>query len=144
MIRAVLDTNVFASALANFCVQDNVPAAILHAAVIRRFQLVTSDVILQELHRTLEKLYFRRWLSGHDLQEITRIMTRRAQQVAIMVHVSGVATHPEDDPILATALSAQVDYLVTGDRRLRDRVPAFHGIPLVFPAQFLETLSRES
>jgi predicted nucleic acid-binding protein len=51
---------------------------------------------------------------------------------------------PEDDPILATALSAHVDYLVTGDQRLRDRVPSFQGIPLVSPAAFLDVLNRES
>jgi predicted nucleic acid-binding protein len=58
--------------------------------------------------------------------------------------VQGVATHPEDDPILATALSAGADYLVTGDRRLRDRVPLFRGIPLISPSEFRDVLSREA
>ena len=144
MIRAVLDTNVLASATANFSVQNSIPAALLHAAVIRRFQLVTSRVILDELHRTLQKPYFRQRLAAQDLQEFERIITRWAIIVPITVHVSGVATHAEDDPILATALSAQVDYLVTGDQRLRKHVPSISGIPLVSPTKFLDTLSRQS
>src|SRR3954463_7631387 len=143
MIRAVLDTSVLASAVANFRVQENTPAALLHAAILRHFQLVISAVILEELRRTLNKPYFRTRVSEQERQEILRILMRRAQQVDLTIQVRGVATHPEDDPILATALSARADYLVTGDHRLRDRVPSFQGIPLVSPAAFLDVLNRE-
>jgi putative PIN family toxin of toxin-antitoxin system len=144
MIRAVLDTNVLASAVGSFYVQNSVPAALLHAAILRRFQLITSAVILEELHRTLQKPYFQQRLPAQDLEEIERIITRWARRIPITVQVHGVAPHREDDPILATAASARVDYLVTGDGRLRKRVPTFSGIPLVSPADFLEILSRES
>lgn len=144
MIRAVLDTNVLASAAGNFYVQDNVPAALLHAAIVRRFQLITSTVILEELHRTLQKPYFQDRLPARDLQEIERIITRWAQPVPITVQVAGVAPHREDDPILATALSARVDYLVPGDQRLRKHVSSISGIPLVSPTKFLDPLSRQS
>ena len=73
---------------------------------------------------------------------LTRLATV-AQYVEIHTQIVGVATHPEDDPILDTALSARADYLVTGDHRLRDRVPSFRGIPLVSPAEFLDVLSRD-
>jgi putative PIN family toxin of toxin-antitoxin system len=144
MIRAVLDTNVLASAVGSFYVHNSVPAALLHAAILRRFQLITSAVILEELHRTLQKPYFQQRLPAQDLEEIERIITRWARRIPITVQVHGVAPHREDDPILATAASARVDYLVTGDGRLRKRVPTFSGIPLVSPADFLEILSRES
>ena len=144
MIRAVLDTNVLASATGSFYVRDSIPAALLHAAILRRFQLITSAVILEELHRTLQKPYFQRRLPAQDLEEIERIITRWARSVPITVRASGVAPHREDDPILATAASARVDYLVTGDGRLREHVPSFSGIPLVSPAEFLEVLTRES
>src|SRR4051794_19427665 len=49
--------------------------------------------------------------------------------VRITTSVQGVATHPEDDLILATALSVRPDYLVTRHRRLRDRVPRFGESP---------------
>lgn len=143
MIRAVLDTNVLASAVGSFYLQHSVPAALLHAAIIRRFQLITSSVILEELHRTLQKPYFQHRLPAQDREEIERIITRWARSVPITVQVSGVAPHREDDPILATAASARVDYLVTGDERLRDHVSSFQGIPLISPAEFLDILTRE-
>src|SRR5215212_8268173 len=143
MIRAVLDTNVLASAVGSFYVQNSVPAALVNAAILRRFQLITSAVILEELHRTLQKPYFQQRLPAQDLVEIERIITRWARSVPITVPVQGVAPHPEDDPILATALSARADYLVTGDRRFRDRVPTFQGIPLISPSEFRDVLDRE-
>jgi predicted nucleic acid-binding protein len=71
------------------------------------------------------------------------LLSKFAEHVAIRRRVAGVATHPEDDPILATALSARADYLVTGDLRLQRRVPTFQGIPLVLAADFLDILNRE-
>ena len=71
-------------------------------------------------------------------------LARVAERAVIRYRVAGVASHPEDDPILATALTARADYLVTGDQRLRNRVSSFSDIPLVSPAEFLEILSRET
>lgn len=42
----------------------------------------------------------------------------RTEWVEVTAVVSGMASHPEDDRILATALSARADILVTGDTQL--------------------------
>lgn len=49
--------------------------------------------------------------------------------------------HAEDDPILATAVSGHAEYLVTGDRSLRRRVPAYRGVRLVTAREFAELLA---
>ena len=64
---------------------------------------------------------------------------RRAQIVHISSEVEGVATHPEDDAILATALSASADFLVTGGRDLLD-LANFRGIQNKSPRDFLSLL----
>jgi predicted nucleic acid-binding protein len=56
--------------------------------------------------------------------------------------VQGVATHPEDDVMLATAISGGVDNLVTGDRRLRE-VGSIEGIAILSPREFLDLLTSE-
>jgi predicted nucleic acid-binding protein len=58
------------------------------------------------------------------------------------VEVSGVATHPEDDLILATAVAANATYLVTGDRKLR-AVGNFRGVTILSPREFLATLEGD-
>ena len=37
----------------------------------------------------------------------------------LTAHISSLATHPKDDQILAAGLSAQVEYLVTGEKKLQ-------------------------
>jgi uncharacterized protein len=144
MIRAVLDTNVLASGALGLTGGVTPPALLLHQWRAGRFGLIISNYIEEELRKTLAQPYFKGRIRSEDRELFLILLTKIAEHVAIRHCVTGIATHPEDDPILATALSAHVDYLVTGDQRLRDRVPSFQGIPLVSPAAFLNVLNRES
>jgi putative PIN family toxin of toxin-antitoxin system len=144
MIRAVLDTNVLASGALGLTGGVTPPALLLQQWRAGRFRLIMSDYIEKELRKALAQPYFTHRIRSEDRELFLILLTKVAEQVAIRRRVTGVATHPEDDPILATALSAHVDYLVTGDQRLRDRVPSFQDIPLVSPAAFLDVLNRES
>jgi predicted nucleic acid-binding protein len=65
---------------------------------------------------------------------------RDATLVAITVPVHDVATHYEDDVVLATAISAVADYLVTGDRQLQ-LLGTIDGIVIVSPREFLDVLA---
>jgi predicted nucleic acid-binding protein len=65
-----------------------------------------------------------------------------AQLIAITVTISGVASHPEDDLVLAAAVSATADYLVTGDKQLQ-RLGAYQGDTIVSPRQFLTLLDAQ-
>src|SRR4051795_344546 len=141
MISAVLDTNVLASAA--IAHPETTLATILDDVVANRFELAISEYILVELRRTLATPYYAARITPAAAARYVRLLISLGTTVRISTFVQGVATHPEDDPILATALSVRADYLVTGDRRLRDRVPSFQGIPLVSPAEFLDILTRQ-
>ena len=116
-------------------------AAILAAWRRGMFLVVVSDHLLVELRRTLASQYFSRRLSPQDIRIYLEFIVGAAQHVPITVQVSGVATHPEDDLVLAAALSGHVDYLVTSDRRFRARVPNYQGVKLLSPAEFLAVLN---
>ncbi len=94
-----------------------------------------SERILLELERTLQTPYFRRRLSSQDIAEALTLLRDEATPTSITTHVTGVATHPEDDLILATAVSAQADYLITGDLQLQ-RLGAYEGVTILSPALF--------
>src|SRR3954449_2283464 len=143
MIRAVLDTNVLASGALGLTGGVTPPALLLQQWRAGRFRLIISAYIEKELRTTLAQPYFKGRIHSEDRELFLILLSKLAEHVAIRRRVTGVATHPEDDPILATALSARADYLVTGDLRLRNRVPTFRGIPLVLAAEFLDILSRE-
>lgn len=56
--------------------------------------------------------------------------------------VSGVATHPEDDLVLATALSGGAQFVVTGDYKLvrLKSLKSYEGLLLLNVHEFLATL----
>ena len=142
MTRAIFDTNLLASGLVGLQIPTSTPGQLLQAWQARRFDLVLSDHILTELLSTLQDPYFRRRLSTRQIQGALRTLRRRSQVTPLTVSVSGVATHPEDDLILAAAVSAGVDYLVTGDGHLQ-RLGTYEGVEIVSPRQFLELLEAE-
>jgi putative PIN family toxin of toxin-antitoxin system len=101
------------------------------------------DPILTELSRTFAKPYFDSRLTAEEAAAALLLLRRQAEIVPITAEVSGVATHPADDVLLATAVSANAEYLVTGDGPLIRRVPEFRGVRLISPRDFLTSLQSQ-
>lgn len=146
MIRAVLDTNVLAS---GFLGGGGAPDLILRAWLRRAFTLIVSADIVAELARTLERPYFQQRFSADRRQATLDLLRRRGEMTRLTAKVAGVATHPEDDLILAAALSAGAEYLVSGDRQLLvsgDRqllaLARYEGITIMAPRPFLAVLGE--
>lgn len=53
--------------------------------------------------------------------------------------VSGVCDDDEDDLVLGTAVKANADYLVTGDKGLL-RIGAYRGVRIVDASEFLDLI----
>jgi len=140
MFSAVLDTNVLASGtLSAF----SPPGQILNAWRKQEFELVISTHIVTELRSTFEKPYFQHRLKKEAVTSFFSLLENEARITSITVRVRGVATHREDDMILATAVSAKADYLVTGDTKLRKKIgTSYKGISLATPEDFLQVLKR--
>ena len=133
----VLDTNVLASAA---IAQPGGSLAMLLAAIWAGvFDLVVSQHILDEFARTLAKPYFTRRIAATDSQTYRAAIARRATLIPITATVQGVATHSEDDLVLATAVSASADYLVTGDGQLQ-RLGSYQGVVILSPHEFVRLL----
>ncbi|MBX3069322.1 MAG: putative toxin-antitoxin system toxin component, PIN family [Thermomicrobiales bacterium] len=136
MTRVVLDANVLAPAFVN-------PTAsagrLLRLWRIGTFSLVTSAPILAELHRTYQDAYYARRLSPELIEAALALLESEAVTVEISVQVLGVASHPEDDLVLATAASANADYLGTRDRQLL-KLGSFRGTQIVHPADLARIL----
>lgn len=50
-----------------------------------------------------------------------------------------ILSDPDDDMILATALAAKADVIVSGDRHLLE-LQSYQGIPILSPRQFLDRM----
>jgi putative PIN family toxin of toxin-antitoxin system len=136
--RAVFDANVLVSGFAN---TSGTPAVLVDHWLAQHFELVVSEVILAEMERAWTKPY---WTSRFTSEKIQQTLTRlhlAAEMIPISAAVRGVATHPEDDLILATAVSANADFLVTGDKQLLT-IGYYEGTRIVSPRDFLTILEQ--
>jgi uncharacterized protein len=141
VITAVLDANVLASGFVR-ANPDSATVQTLDAWRAGRYLLILSEHLLDEVDRTLESPYFARRLSWERRANDMGLLRTRSAVIEITVSVTGVATHPEDDLVLATAVSAGADYLVTGDRKLQ-RLGSYEGVTIVSPRQFLDLLDEQ-
>lgn len=143
MIVAVLDTNVLAAGFIGLIKVDSIPGEVLRRWRARTwFTLVVSEPIFAELHRVLRRPYFTDRLSDHEIEEAFAILHAEAVTQPITDQVSRIAAHPHDDAILATALSARAQFLVTGDKLLVER-GVFRKTRILTPRQFLGVLDQE-
>lgn len=141
MLRAVLDANVYASALVK---PDGPPGRILHLILAdRTFEVVLSKSIIVELRRCLDYPKLRKFIPLDD-DEIDRWILA-LELIADMVmpsrEVRAVADDPDDDHLLAAALEGRAAFLVTGDRHVL-ALGEYEGVRIVTPAEFLKVLGE--
>ena len=141
MIRAVLDTNIVVSAT---IAPAGSPARILALGRSGQFEIVSSSAILTETLRTLQRDRIRRkyQITAVQIEGMRILLEEEASLTPITRQVQGIASHSEDDQILATAISAGADYLVTGDDKLQ-KLGTYQGVTIVSPREFLTILESQ-
>jgi putative PIN family toxin of toxin-antitoxin system len=142
MIRATLDTNVLVAGIVTS--PQTVNGQVIQAWRENKYSLVLSEAILTELSRTLSEPYFSARLTAAQIEATVNLFRSEATIVPLLVTVAGVATHPEDDLILATALSGRAHYLVTRDEKLQEKVQEYKGVSIISPLVFLQRLREDA
>ncbi len=141
-MRAVLDANVIVSGLMGLLASGSPPGEVLRRWRSDEYALIVSGPIMVEVRRALQKPYFTERRSIQLIEATLEIIQQRALMAALTVSVSGIATHPEDDLVLATAVSASADVLVSGDRQLL-KLGSFEGVRILSPRDFLQFLDEQ-
>lgn len=130
--RWVVDTNVLVSAF----LWQGTPARAIELAGEREVQLFTSRALLDELAATLAKRKLARYVAATGLtadqmltsyRRITTLVTARQLDAQ-------VSRDADDDALLACALAARADLIVSGDDDLLS-LRSFNDIPIVTIAQ---------
>jgi uncharacterized protein len=137
-VRAVLDTNVVASGL----LWGGAPRQLLLAAREKKLQLYTSTTLLLELTDILGRAKFARKIAAAQLS-VDQLVERYALLTTVVHPVMIAPTildDPDDDQVLACALAAKAEMIVSGDRHLLD-LQAYRGVRIVRVAEAVSAIS---
>ena len=108
----------------------------------RRFIVLSSNHVLQEVERALGRPFFARTIAAADRAAYLALVRHEAVVLTPHSKVRGVASDSQNDAVLAAALDGGARYLVTGDQALRE-IGRFRGIDIVGPREFLEIVGPE-
>lgn len=133
MIRVVLDTNVYISAL----MFGGLPGLLLDLALVKSFLVLISPALLEELD---EKLRLKFGIASEDMAIIHTKLETFTEIVRPTISLQVVEDDPDDDRVLECAIQGRADFIVTGDRHLL-KLSTYKGIPILTVRRFLEQMN---
>jgi putative PIN family toxin of toxin-antitoxin system len=111
-VKAVFDTNVLIAAF----LTEGLCSGLLIRARKQAFNLVLCDDIIREFEGILMKKFK---LTAIDISEISTIVSEAASEILHKLGpIPNICRDPNDDMIIACAIDAAADYIVTGDEDL--------------------------
>lgn len=126
---AVFDTNVLIAAI----ITEGVCSKLLRRARAKEFYLISCPFIMTEIRRTLSKRFR---LSHEEIASAIEPISEAIDQIIEHnLKVTNICRDRDDDHVLACALAAKAEYLVTGDSDLLE-IKNFQGVKIVTPRGF--------
>lgn len=128
-MKAIFDTNVLVAAF----VTEGICSKLLARGRKKQLHLIVCPVVLQEFERVLIKKFS---ATRNEARSALQIVSDAIHSVVRPSPLGqSVCRDPGDDAILACALEARADYLVTGDVDLLE-LKVFKGVRIVTPRDF--------
>lgn len=139
-MRVVLDTNTLVSAILS---PIGPPRWLLDDARAQVFELCSSPVLMAELLDVVSREKFAKRLAAAELTPLGIVSEiRRLAIMAAPADVPRVVINDADgDHVLACAITAQADLIISGDRHLLGLGGSYQGIAIVTPAQAVQRIA---
>lgn len=135
MTKACLDTNVWISGI----LFEGAPKDVVKLALKKKFSLIISDIILDELQRNLIQKF---GVTPYKARFLLRQITQVSDVYQPRGTVSIVPDLHDDNLVLETAWIGRAKYLVTGDKQHLLPLKVFRNIKIVDPTSFLGMIRR--
>ena len=132
MIRAVLDTNVFISAL----FWRGAPYQIVREEISGAFIFLTSEEIIEEIKEGLLKKFK---LPVTDTLAFLEIITLNSEIIEPNIRLNVIKADPSDNKIVECAIVGNANYIVTGDKHLLV-LKEYNKIKIVTPREFIKII----
>ena len=143
MVRVVLDSSILISA---FVAPHSELMRLLCLPLRSRYQLVLSNEILTETAQALltkESVRSYATYDDEDVHGYVAWLLSVAELVDDIPELSVVKNDPKDNMVVATAVAAKAEYLVTGDGKHLLREKEYAGIFFISVRSFLDFLQSE-
>lgn len=137
MLRVVADSNVLVSALIS---SGGAPAELLSLWADGAFDLVISRGLLEELSGVLARPKLRRYVEPSEAESFVAALADNGLAARDPDVVERVSPDPGDDFVLALAVAARADVVVSGDAHLTGLEDP--PVPVLTPRGLLERLER--
>ena len=137
MIRIVVDTNVLVSGF----LFGGLPLRVLEAGRSGIVELCTSQPLLDEFTEVIERRHFDKKFAETGISR-RRMMSDYAAISTVLETdrlIDPVSRDPDDDEVLACAIAADCEFVVTGDQDLLV-LEEYRGIRIRTAAEFLSEL----
>lgn len=140
MLKVVLDTNQFVSSLLS---TRGAPAQVLQLWRERVYLLVISRAIQEEIERVLSypRIRTKYRLESHTITALMDLIEQEAVVVSKPPVLHVITADPDDNEVLATAVAAGAEYIVSGDQHLL-ALRRYQGVTIVTAREFLQTVLR--
>ncbi|MEO5360906.1 MAG: putative toxin-antitoxin system toxin component, PIN family [Nitrospirota bacterium] len=139
MLKVVIDTNVLVSA---FIKKPSLPDLIITLIQKRQLQLCLTSEIIAEYEGVLERGKFKQLRNKYDTEIKTLFSSFQRDALWVKpVKPVGIIKHdPADNKFLECALSAQADYVITGNIR-HFPFGQFEKTLIVTPQEFINQIA---
>jgi len=139
MLRVVLDTNIFVSAILS---KSGPPVQVVNAWKAREFLLVSSESAILEIQHVLEDLHSmgKYVIIEEQIVGLLHLLREDSVIVPAQSDVTGaIPADPADELFLSIALDGEAQFIVSGDHHLLD-LGTYHDIKIQTARQFLDSL----
>lgn len=140
LLRVVLDTNIVVSAV----IWGGKPLTLLQSATAGDIELYTSPALLDELRDVLGRQH----LASRLIAQRSSVEQAIDAYGQLAIGVSSLATprvvpgDADDDHVIAAAVAAAADWIVSGDRHLLSLVN-HQGIAILTPHAAVDRLAQQ-
>jgi putative PIN family toxin of toxin-antitoxin system len=144
-MRVILDANVWISYLLSTSEAQTVRQIVrMCLRESDHVQLLAPSELMTELvEKIQEKPFLREHILSKEVEQLIAQIHEVAERLSPLAEdIAALSSDRDDDYLIVHGLSAQVDYVVTGDKRLRS-LSQVDSLRLVTPLEFLHILHKE-
>lgn len=142
MRKAVLDSTVLVSA---FLRKGGAAYELLRQASTGAFAPCLADEILEEVNRVLRYPRLRRKAryEDEDIFQYVSLLRAVSQMISPLPQLRVVIRDPNDDMIIACAVKAKAEHIISRDKDLLD-LRGYQGITILSPEDYLALLRSDT